>query len=130
MSPFPSLYILILLLRFHRRDDWAKYTIYRGYKSNDKVIQWFWRCIRSWPAVRRSRLLRFATGTTRIPITGFCDLQGPYGTLHFTIERTGGPLEGHAYFNRIALPTHYGNCADLEQNLTLTIDRSLEHTDR
>src|SRR5580658_3573706 len=68
-----SLHILIRLLRFHRRDDWAKFTVYCGYKSNDKVIRWFWGCVRSWPVVRRSSLLRFATGTSRLPIDGFRD---------------------------------------------------------
>src|SRR6267154_3901089 len=125
MSPFPSLLILIHLLRFHRRDDWAKFTTYRGYKSNDRVIQWFWACVRSWPAVRRSRLLRFATGTTRIPINGFDGLQGPDGPLHFTIEKAGDPKQlpkSHTSSNRIDLPP-YKNYATLEQNLTLAVER-------
>jgi E3 ubiquitin-protein ligase NEDD4 len=125
MSPFPFLRILIRLLRFHRRDDWAKFTTYRGYKSNDKVIQWFWKCVRSWPVARKSRLLRFATGTTRIPIYGFGDLRGPGGPLRFTIEKAGDPKQlpkSHTSFIRIDLPP-YKNYASLEQNLTLAIER-------
>jgi len=104
-------------------NDWAKFTDYRGYKSNDNVIHWFWACVRSWPAVRRSRLLRFAIGTTRIPIHSLNDLRGPNGPLRFTIEKAGDPNQlpkSHTSFNRIDLPP-YKNYATLEQNLTLAV---------
>jgi len=38
-------------------DDWAAFTSYRGYHVDDEVIRWFWKCVRSWPPGRRSRLL-------------------------------------------------------------------------
>ena len=60
--PFKSLSDCIL-----HSDDWTKFTDYRGYEVNDEVIQWFWKCVRSWPPERKSRLLQFATGTSRIP---------------------------------------------------------------
>jgi E3 ubiquitin-protein ligase NEDD4 len=47
-------------------DDWAKFTDYRGYSTDDQVIKWFWQCIRSWPPERKSRLLQFVTGTSRL----------------------------------------------------------------
>jgi E3 ubiquitin-protein ligase NEDD4 len=53
------------VLIFHGRDDWAKFTEYRGYEVKDEVIQWFWKCVRSWPPEPQSRLLQFVTGTTR-----------------------------------------------------------------
>jgi len=37
----------------------------------------------------RARLLQFVTGTSRIPVTGFKDLQGSDGPRHFTIEKAG-----------------------------------------
>lgn len=123
--PLASLHIFIDLLRFHRRDDWAKFTIYRGYKSNDKVIRWFWACVRSWSVVQRSRLLRFATGTSRLPIDGFKDLQGSDGSDGFTIAKAGDPKQlpkSHISLNRIDLPP-YKNYASLEQNLTLAVER-------
>jgi len=73
---FPFSFYLIRVLRFYQRDDWTKFTDYRGYDVNDEVIQWFWKCVRSWPAERKSRLLQFATGTTRIPVNGYKDLPG------------------------------------------------------
>lgn len=105
-------------------DDWAKFTDYRGYEVNDEVIQWFWKCIRSWPPERKSRLLQFATGTSRIPVNGFKDLQGSDGPRRFTIEKSGDPSQlpkSHTCFNRIDLPP-YKDYATLEQKLTLAVE--------
>ena len=74
-------------------EDWKKHTDYRGYTENDEVIQNFWKCIRSWDAEQKSRLLQFATGTSRIPVNGFKDLQGSDGPRRFTIEKAGEPQQ-------------------------------------
>jgi E3 ubiquitin-protein ligase NEDD4 len=128
VSPF-SFYV-IGVLRFYQRDDWTKFTDYHGYKVNDEVIQWFWKCVRSWPAERKSRLLQFATGTSRIPVNGFKDLQGSDGPQRFTIEKAGDPNQlpkGQTYVNRIDLPP-YKNYASLEHKLTLAVECvSLSH---
>ena len=105
-------------------DDWTKFTDYRGYEVNDEVIQWFWKCVRSWPPERKSRLLQFATGTSRIPVNGFKDLQGSDGPRRFTIEKSGDPSQlpkSHTCFNRIDLPP-YKDYASLEQKLTLAVE--------
>lgn len=70
-------------------DDWKKHTDYRGYQEQDEVIQNFWKVIRTWDAEQKSRLLQFATGTSRIPVNGFKDLQGSDGPRRFTIEKAG-----------------------------------------
>jgi E3 ubiquitin-protein ligase NEDD4 len=70
-------------------DDWKKHTDYRGYTEQDDVIQWFWQCIRTWDSEKKSRLLQFTTGTSRIPVNGFKDLQGSDGPRRFTIEKAG-----------------------------------------
>lgn len=90
----------------------------------DEVIQWFWQCVRSWPAERKSRLLQFATGTSRIPVNGFKDLQGSDGPRRFTIEKSGDPSQlpkSHTCFNRIDLPP-YKDYATLENKLTLAVE--------
>ena len=91
---------------------------------NDEVVQWFWKCVRSWPPERKSRLLQFATGTSRIPVNGFKDLQGSDGPRRFTIEKSGDPSQlpkSHTCFNRIDLPP-YKDYATLEQKLTLAVE--------
>lgn len=47
------------------------------------------QCIRSWDSESKSRLLQYATGTSRIPVNGFKDLQGSDGPRRFTIEKAG-----------------------------------------
>ncbi|KAI0283258.1 HECT-domain-containing protein [Russula brevipes] len=108
-------------------DDWTKFTDYRGYEVNDEVIQWFWKCVRSWPPERKSRLLQFATGTSRIPVNGFKDLQGSDGPRRFTIEKAGDPNQlpkSHTCFNRIDLPP-YKDYASLEKKLTLAVEETV-----
>jgi len=70
-------------------DDWKKHTDYRGYTEADEVIQYFWQTVRSWDGEQKSRLLQFTTGTSRIPVNGFKDLQGSDGPRRFTIEKAG-----------------------------------------
>ncbi|KAN0115918.1 HECT domain containing protein, partial [Russula decolorans] len=106
-------------------DDWTKFTDYRGYEVNDEVIQRFWKCVRSWPTERMSRLLRFATGTTRSPANGFKDLWGSNGRQRFTIEKAGDPDQlpkSDTSFNRIELPP-YEDYSTLEHKLTLAVER-------
>ncbi|PCH38485.1 HECT-domain-containing protein [Wolfiporia cocos MD-104 SS10] len=108
-------------------DDWSKFTDYRGYEVNDEVVQWFWKCVRGWPPERKSRLLQFATGTSRIPVNGFKDLQGSDGPRRFTIEKSGDPSQlpkSHTCFNRIDLPP-YKDYATLEQKLTLAVEETV-----
>ncbi|KAF9468470.1 hypothetical protein BDZ94DRAFT_1153978 [Collybia nuda] len=107
-------------------DDWTKFTDYRGYEKTDQVIEWFWKCIRSWPAERKSRLLQFTTGTSRVPVNGFKDLQGSDGPRRFTIEKSGDPHglpRSHTCFNRLDLPP-YQDYESLETKLIFAIEET------
>ncbi|KZT21806.1 HECT-domain-containing protein [Neolentinus lepideus HHB14362 ss-1] len=107
-------------------DDWAKYTDYRNYEKTDQVIQWFWECVRKWPTERKSRLLQFVTGTSRVPMNGFKDLQGADGPRRFTIEKWGDPSQlprSHTCFNRLDLPP-YQDYSSLEQKLLFAIEET------
>ncbi|GLB38349.1 putative ubiquitin-protein ligase [Lyophyllum shimeji] len=107
-------------------DDWTKFTDYRGYEKTDQVIEWFWQCIRSWPAERKSRLLQFTTGTSRVPVNGFKDLQGSDGPRRFTIEKSGDPQglpRSHTCFNRLDLPP-YEDYQSLETKLLFAIEET------
>lgn len=131
-------------------DDWKKHTDYRGYQESDEVIQNFWKIIRSWDAEQKSRLLQFATGTSRIPVNGFKDLQGSDGPRRFTIEKSGDPNalpKSHTWyvcffflfifasqrgslandidsFNRLDLPPYKTNEA-LQQKLSIAVEETL-----
>jgi E3 ubiquitin-protein ligase NEDD4 len=108
-------------------DDWKKHTDYRGYTEQDEVIQWFWKCIRSWDSEKKSRLLQFTTGTSRIPVNGFKDLQGSDGPRRFTIEKSGELTQlpkAHTCFNRIDMPP-YKSYETLVQKLTLAVEETM-----
>ncbi|ORX44255.1 HECT-domain-containing protein [Hesseltinella vesiculosa] len=108
-------------------DDWKKHTDYRGYTEQDDVIQWFWDCVRSWDSEKKSRLLQFTTGTSRIPVNGFKDLQGSDGPRRFTIEKSGEVSQlpkAHTCFNRIDMPP-YRSKESLIAKLTLAVEETV-----
>ena len=111
-------------VRYAYSDDWISYTDYRGYEKSDKVVEWFWQVVRSWPSERKSRLLQFVTGTSRVPVNGFKDLQGSDGPRRFTIDKSGDPSQlprSHTCFNRIELPP-YEDLESLEKKLLFAIE--------
>ncbi|GAB5587048.1 hypothetical protein Unana1_01948 [Umbelopsis nana] len=108
-------------------DDWKKHTDYRGYTEHDEVVQWFWKCVRSWDGEKKSRLLQFTTGTSRIPVNGFKDLQGSDGPRRFTIEKAGEVTQlpkAHTCFNRIDMPP-YKSYEALVAKLTLAVEETM-----
>ncbi|WVQ93741.1 hypothetical protein IAU59_000818 [Kwoniella sp. CBS 9459] len=108
-------------------DDWMKHTDYRGYNPSDEVIEWFWKIVRGWPAERKSRLLQFTTGTSRIPVAGFRDLAGSDGPRRFTLEKAGEVTalpKSHTCFNRLDLPP-YPTYQALEQKLTIAVEETV-----
>ncbi|EFW23290.1 hypothetical protein D8B26_006786 [Coccidioides posadasii str. Silveira] len=108
-------------------DDWKKHTDYRGYQEQDEVIQNFWKIIRTWDAEQKSRLLQFATGTSRIPVNGFKDLQGSDGPRRFTIEKSGdinALPKSHTCFNRLDLPP-YKTYEALQNKLSIAVEETV-----
>ncbi|KAJ9494794.1 hypothetical protein H2202_009695 [Exophiala xenobiotica] len=108
-------------------EDWKKHTDYRGYQEQDEVIQNFWKVVRTWDAEQKSRLLQFATGTSRIPVNGFKDLQGSDGPRRFTIEKAGeinALPKSHTCFNRLDLPP-YKTYDALNSKLSTAVEETL-----
>lgn len=108
-------------------DDWEKNTLYRRYEVEDDIVKWFWRVIKEdLDNVKRAQLLQFATGTSRIPLNGFRDLQGSDGPRKFTIERIDDTKllpRSHTCFNRIDLPP-YASYEEVRDKLLLAIECS------
>jgi len=106
--------------------DWRDNTEYKNYEPNDKVVMWFWRLVLSFGDEKRSRLLQFVTGTSRVPMNGFAELHGSNGPKRFTIERTGDPdslPRAHTCFNRIDLP-EYRTYAELKNKVVMAVEGS------
>ena len=93
-------------------DEWKSFTEYKGeYNENHKVIKWFWEILSELSQNELSNLLLFATGSSRVPLGGFAELESNNGYLsRFTIEyfnynkNIKNFIKAHTCFNRIDLP--------------------------
>ncbi|KAG9000508.1 hypothetical protein FRB94_005396 [Tulasnella sp. JGI-2019a] len=56
-------------------DEWRAATDYTGYTSADSCIVWWWRALKSFSRDERAKVLSFATGTSKVPLGGFTELQ-------------------------------------------------------
>jgi E3 ubiquitin-protein ligase HUWE1 len=68
-------------------DEWKANTVYVGYTLSSPQIQWFWRAVRSFDQEERAKLLQFSTGTSKVPLEGFAELQGSNGVQKFQIHK-------------------------------------------
>ncbi|KAI8362820.1 hypothetical protein BD560DRAFT_448756 [Blakeslea trispora] len=101
-------------------DEWKANTVYEGYTIKSPQIQWFWRAVRSFDQEERAKLLQFSTGTSKVPLEGFAQLQGSNGVQKFQIHKEFGDVNrlpsAHTCFNQIDLP-EYLTYEDLRRNL-------------
>lgn len=85
-------------------DDWKSNTEYHNYTAASQQIQWFWRAVRSFDKEERAKLLQFVTGTSKVPLNGFKELEGMNGVNRFNIHRDYGSKDrlpsSHTCFNR------------------------------
>ena len=85
-------------------DDWKSNTEYHNYSASSPQIQWFWRAVRSYDKEERAKLLQFVTGTSKVPLNGFKELEGMNGFSRFNIHRDYGNKDrlpsSHTCFNR------------------------------
>ncbi|KAG5177046.1 hypothetical protein JKP88DRAFT_202624 [Tribonema minus] len=91
-------------------DDLQANTEYTGYKSSDAPIQAFWSVLRGFTHEERALFLQFVTGTSKVPLEGFAQLQGMRGVQRFNIHRAYGGAHllpsAHTCFNQLDLPEY------------------------
>ncbi|KAK4190222.1 putative E3 ubiquitin-protein ligase TOM1-like protein [Podospora australis] len=91
-------------------DDWKSNTEYHNYTAASQQIQWFWRAVRSFDKEEQAKLLQFVTGTSKVPLNGFKELEGMNGVSRFNIHRDYGNKErlpsSHTCFNQLDLPEY------------------------
>lgn len=85
-------------------DDWKNNTEYHNYTAASPQIQWFWRAVRTFEKEEQAKLLQFVTGTSKVPLNGFKELEGMNGFSKFNIHRDYGNKDrlpsSHTCFNR------------------------------
>ncbi|KAI3653085.1 hypothetical protein MP228_002510 [Amoeboaphelidium protococcarum] len=106
-------------------DDWKNNTEYRGgYTASSPQVQWFWRVVRSFDQEERAKLLQFATGTSKVPLEGFANLQGIGGKQKFQIHKDFGKTDrlptAHTCFNQVDIPA-YDTYEQLKERLYTSI---------
>ena len=112
-------------------DDWKNNTEYHNYQASSPQIQWFWRAVRSYDKEERAKLLQFVTGTSKVPLNGFKELEGMNGFSRFNIHRDYGNKDrlpsSHTCFNReLQLAQRVWICADIVAELDLPEYESYE----
>jgi E3 ubiquitin-protein ligase HUWE1 len=117
-------------------DDWKSNTEYTGYNASSPQIMWFWRAVRSFDKEERAKLLQFATGTSKVPLNGFKELEGMNGFSRFNIHKDPGGSgaasagrrlpSAHTCFNQLDLPV-YDNYEVLREQLLVAINQGTGH---
>jgi len=93
-------------------EEWKIFTEYREpYSINHEIIIWFWNILSQLTQVQLSNLLMFATGSSRVPLGGFEQLESNRGNIsRFTIESIPyipnhkNYIKAHTCFNRLDIP--------------------------
>lgn len=110
-------------------DEWESNTTLKGYSKRDREVGWFWEIVAEFDNEKRARLLQFVTGSCRLPIGGFAELQGSNGPQQFCIEKIGEKGKAtmlprsHTCFNRLDLPS-YATKALMKKNVTTAIEET------
>lgn len=90
--------------------DLKKNTNYNGYRPADKEIEWFWSIMFSLSRSEKAAFLQFVTGSAKVPLAGFSELQGMRGIQKFSINKATGSegalMSAHTCFNALDLPVY------------------------
>jgi E3 ubiquitin-protein ligase HUWE1 len=90
--------------------DLKKNTLYNGYRPADAQIGWFWNIMFALTRSEKAAFLQFVTGSSKVPLAGFSELQGMRGVQKFSINKASGPegalMSAHTCFNALDLPTY------------------------
>ena len=95
-------------------EEWKIFTEYKEpYNENHYIIKWFWDILNNLSQKELSNLLLFSTGSGRVPLGGFAELESNRGNIaRFTIEMSPYQngvknfIKAHTCFNRIDIPLY------------------------
>jgi len=88
-----------------------------GFAADTPVVAWFWEIVAAMSTADQHKLLSFATGSDRVPVGGFSEME-------FVIQRQGEDSEAlptsHTCFNVLLLP-EYSSKEKLQRKLEFAI---------
>jgi len=125
----PELELLISGLPDIDIDELRMQTEYVQYRATDNSILWFWDVLYAFSREDKAMFLQFVTGTSKVPLDGFANLQGMRGTQKFNIHRAYGSAHSlpsaHTCFNQLDLP-EYSSQEELRDKLLMAIREGSE----
>ena len=106
-------------------NDWKNNTIYENYTEESDVVKYFWEIIEFFDNDERAEFLQFVTGSAKVPLEGFCALQGIGGINKFKISKVFDKNfdrlpTAHTCTNQLDLP-EYPTKEILNERLRLAI---------
>lgn len=110
-------------------DDWKANTEYHNYNPSSQQIVWFWRIVKAMTNEERAKLLQFITGTSKVPLNGFKELEGVSGLTKCNIHKdpsTNRLPTSHTCFNQLDLPA-YENFELMKHNITTAISLGADY---
>ncbi|KAK5053102.1 hypothetical protein LTR84_002076 [Exophiala bonariae] len=110
-------------------DDWRANTEYHNYTANSPQVTWFWRIVRGMSNEEKAKLLQFVTGTSKVPLNGFKDLEGMQGNTLFSIHKDPSQTRlptSHTCFNQLDLPS-YDDYDTLKSSLMTAINLGADY---
>ena len=76
-----------------------------GYSEESLTVKFFWNSFKNMDQTARQKLLKFATGATRVPLDGF----DPQFTITRGSDGDGKLPTAHTCFNQLVLPPYQNN---------------------
>ena len=102
-------------------DEIRAYTIYQGgIDAGSKVVLWFWQLMRDYEMESKMKLLKFITGSDRVPLDGF---DQPFNITNGEDMTPDMLPRAHTCFNQIVLPP-YKSYAMMKAKTSLAIENT------
>eukprot|EP00929_Paragymnodinium_shiwhaense_P050397 TRINITY_DN25367_c0_g2_i1.p1 TRINITY_DN25367_c0_g2~~TRINITY_DN25367_c0_g2_i1.p1 ORF type:complete len:545 (-),score=52.15 TRINITY_DN25367_c0_g2_i1:252-1712(-) len=99
-------------------DDWKAHTVFHVGEAA-RVSFWFWEILGDMDMVDRAKVLHFATGSSRLPASGFSTLKP---TFHLSVRGDPDQLpHAHTCGNKLVLP-EYTSRDQLLEKLRIALD--------
>ena len=89
--------------------DWKAKTEYSGYTEWSIQVLWFWEIVDSIDDSKRRQLLRWATGSSSVPMGGFAAMNRPFKIVRTYFDPHRDELNfpySHTCFNKIDIPEY------------------------